>query len=144
MKADDAAERRFSHSRLIDAPVEVVFSAFAEPHRLARWWGPDGFSSEFETFDLRPGGGWRFVMRGPDGAVYPNSNIFKTVEPPHRIVIEHIDVDHHFVLDITFAAHGGRTLVGWIALGAFASLSCTKSTCSIVVSGGSVLVRSIT
>jgi uncharacterized protein YndB with AHSA1/START domain len=113
MKADDAAERRFSHSRLIDAPVEVVFSAFAEPHRLARWWGPDGFSSEFETFDLRPGGGWRFVMRGPDGAGYPNSNIFKTVEPPHRIVIEHIDVDHHFVLDITFAAHGGRTLVGW-------------------------------
>ena len=70
------ADREFVHSRLIEAPVERVYEAFAEPVRLARWWGPDGFTSTFEVFDLRPGGAWRFVMHGPDGNDYPNESVF--------------------------------------------------------------------
>ncbi|HEX2643560.1 MAG TPA: SRPBCC domain-containing protein, partial [Thermoanaerobaculia bacterium] len=49
---ESTADRELAHSRLIDAPRERVFRAFAEPAHLARWWGPDGFSSTFETFDL--------------------------------------------------------------------------------------------
>lgn len=52
-------------------------------------------------------------MHGPDGANYPNANVFKTVESPNRVEIEHISEDHHFVLNITFTGQGGRTLVGW-------------------------------
>ncbi len=97
----------------MDATPEQVFGAFSQPERLARWWGPEGFSSTFEVFDLRPGGSWRFVMHGPDGAHYPNENVFKTVEPPNLVEIEHISEDHHFVLRITFTSQGGKTLVGW-------------------------------
>ena len=39
----------------------------------ARWWGPDGFTNTITTFDLRPGGAWRFVMHGPDGTNYENA-----------------------------------------------------------------------
>ena len=113
MNTDDASDRRFVHSRLIAATPEQVFSAFSQPERLARWWGPDGFTSTFEAFDLRPGGTWRFVMHGPDGTGYPNANVFKTVEPPNRVEVEHISEDHHFVLSITFTGQGSQTLVGW-------------------------------
>lgn len=113
MNTEDAGDRSFVHSRLLDATPEEVFSAFSNPTRLARWWGPEGFSSTFEEFDLRPGGSWRLVMHGPDGTNYPNANVFKTVEPPSRVEIEHISDEHHFVLTITFDPQGSQTLVGW-------------------------------
>jgi uncharacterized protein YndB with AHSA1/START domain len=107
------ADREFVHSRLIAAPPERVFAAFAEPARLARWWGPEGFSSTFHQFDLRPGGAWRFVLHGPDGTDYPNENRFVEVAPPRRIVLEHLSETHHFELTITFAEADGQTRVGW-------------------------------
>lgn len=107
------ADREFVHARQIDAPPEHVFRAFAEPERLARWWGPEGFTSTFETFDLRPGGTWRFVMHGPDGTDYPNEHVFRELAPPNRVVVEHVSEDHHFFLTITFEAKGRQTLVGW-------------------------------
>jgi uncharacterized protein YndB with AHSA1/START domain len=106
-------DREFVHARLIDAPREQVFRALAEPEHLARWWGPDGFTSTFESFDLRTGGAWRFVMHGPDGTDYPNENVFAEVVAPERVVVEHLSDTHHFFLHITFAAQGGQTLVGW-------------------------------
>lgn len=113
LNATADADREFFHARLVDAPPEQVFRAFSDPGRLARWWGPDGFSSTFETFDLRPGGDWRFVLHGPDGTDYPNENVFRELEPPSRVVVEHISDVHHFRLTITFEARGHQTLVGW-------------------------------
>ena len=107
-----AADREFVHSRLIDAPPARVFRAFREPERLARWWGPDGFSSSFETFEFRPEGRWVFVMHGPDGQDYPNESVFREVTP-QRIVLDHLS-GHHFEMTITLTAQGGdKTLVGW-------------------------------
>lgn len=42
-------DREFVHSRLIEAPREQVFAAMADPARLARRWGAEGFSSTFHT-----------------------------------------------------------------------------------------------
>ena len=111
--AGSADDRAFVHSRLIDAPQARVFRAFAEPTHLARWWGPDGFSSTFEVFEFRAGGIWRFVMHGPDGTDYPNENAFREIVTPERVVVEHLSDTHHFFLTITFAAQGDQTLVGW-------------------------------
>lgn len=109
---ESTADREFVHSRLIDAPRERVFRAFSDPVHLARWWGPTGFTSTFHTFDLRPGGAWRFVMHGPDGVDYPNESVFVEVRAPERIVFEH-NSGHHFRMTITFTEDGGKTLVGW-------------------------------
>lgn len=38
----DTADREVAVSRVIDAPRELVFSAFTEVRPLARWCGPDG------------------------------------------------------------------------------------------------------
>ncbi|HEX2825215.1 MAG TPA: SRPBCC family protein [Burkholderiales bacterium] len=107
------ADRECVHSKLIEATPERVFAAVADPARLARWWGPDGFSSTFEAFDFRPGGQWRFVMHGPDGADYPNENRFVEIVPAQRVVVEHIAKDHHFILTIALERVGAGTRVGW-------------------------------
>lgn len=105
--------RECVHSRIVDAPPAVVYRAFAEPERLARWWGPAGFRNTFESFELREGATWRFTMHGPDGRDYRNENVFRMIEPARGLVIEHMSAEHHFFLTITFVAYGERTLLGW-------------------------------
>ena len=111
--APSTADREFVHSRLIDAPREQVFAAIADPARLARWWGPNGFTSTFEVFEFRRGGAWRLVLHGPDGTNYPNENRFTEIVVPQRVVVEHLGAPHHFELTITFTVQGAGTLVGW-------------------------------
>jgi uncharacterized protein YndB with AHSA1/START domain len=60
-----------------------------DPKQVVNWWGPTGFSSTIEEMDVRPGGRWRHVMRGPDGTEYPNHSIFREVVRPERIVYDH-------------------------------------------------------
>ncbi len=109
---ESTADREFVHSRVIDAPREKVFKAFSDPERLARWWGPNGFSSTFLEFDFRPGGAWRFLFHGPDGSEYPNDNVFVDVTAQERVVLDHFSY-HYFRLTITFTEQGDKTLVGW-------------------------------
>jgi uncharacterized protein YndB with AHSA1/START domain len=111
--ASPTADREFVHSRLIDAPRERVFAAIADPARLARWWGPNGFTSTFDVFEFRPGGAWRFVMHGPDGTDHPNESVFAEIVAPQRVALEHLSASHHFLLTITLAADGARTRIGW-------------------------------
>jgi uncharacterized protein YndB with AHSA1/START domain len=106
---ESTADREFVHARLIDGPRERVFRAFAEPAHLARWWGPNGFSSTFQVFEFRPGGRWRFVMHGPDGANYPNESVFSEIVAPERVVLEHLAEVYHFIMTITFTAQGEQT-----------------------------------
>ena len=112
-QAESTADREFVHERLIPATPAQVFRAIAEPDRLARWWGPDGFSSTFALFEFRPGGHWRFVLHGPDGTDYPNENVFREIVPNERVLVDHLSEDHHFLLTISLAAQGGQTRVGW-------------------------------
>jgi uncharacterized protein YndB with AHSA1/START domain len=109
---ESTADREFAHARLIDAPPARVFRAFSEPAHLARWWGPEGFSSSFHTFEFREGGAWRFVMHGPDGTDYPNESVFAEIVAPERVVLDHLS-GHHFRMTITFTAQGSQTLVDW-------------------------------
>jgi uncharacterized protein YndB with AHSA1/START domain len=76
-------------SRVFDAPRALVWKAWTDPEQVARWWGPDGFTVEIHTMDVRPGGTWHLTMHGPDGAQYPNKSVFKEVVKPERIVFAH-------------------------------------------------------
>jgi uncharacterized protein YndB with AHSA1/START domain len=82
-------DREVVSTRLIDAPRDKVFQAYVNPTKLARWWGPKGFTNEFFKCDVRPGGQWRFVMRGPDGTEYKNHSVFAEIVPNERLVYDH-------------------------------------------------------
>lgn len=82
-------------SCLLDATPEDVWAAFADPARLAGWWGPEGWESRFEAFDFRPEGEWRFAARAPDGAEHRVEARFATLEPARRIVVDHVSEPRH-------------------------------------------------
>ena len=102
----------FTTSRLIPATPEAVFAAIAAPQRLARWWGPAGFSNTFEAFEFKPGGQWVFTMQGPDGKSYPNVSYFQTIIPNRQVVIQH-ENQPRFQLSITLEAVPTGTRVLW-------------------------------
>ena len=54
-------------SRLFEAPRALVWEAWSSHAQLARWWGPMGFTAPRGSVELRPGGPFSLVMRGPDG-----------------------------------------------------------------------------
>ncbi|MFG6687921.1 SRPBCC domain-containing protein [Mariniflexile sp. HNIBRBA6329] len=68
-------------SREVNAPLEILYQTFANPHQLKQWWGPEGFTNTIHEFDLRPEGKWVLTMHGPEKGNYENSSVFKTVEP---------------------------------------------------------------
>jgi len=76
-------------TREIAAPRDLVFEAWTDPRHLAQWWGPNGFTTTTQSFDMRPGGTWRFVMHGPDGRDYDNLITFDVIEKPSRICYRH-------------------------------------------------------
>jgi uncharacterized protein YndB with AHSA1/START domain len=79
-------DRRLEIEREFDAPRDLVWRMFADPYHLSQWWGPRGFTNPVVELDLRPGGRWYHVMRGPDGRDYPADSEFIEVTPPERIV----------------------------------------------------------
>jgi uncharacterized protein YndB with AHSA1/START domain len=85
----DTDARSIIGMREFDAPRDLVFSVFTDPKHLAQWWGPNGFTTTTISFDMRPGGVWRFVMHGPDGRDYHNRITYEEVVPPKRIVYRH-------------------------------------------------------
>jgi uncharacterized protein YndB with AHSA1/START domain len=106
-------DRDIVSARTFDFPRERVFEAFVDPSRLARWWGPAGFTNSFHEFDPRPGGRWRFTMHGPGGLEVPNESVFVEVSRPERIVLRHVSAEHPYELSMTFAEVGARTRVTW-------------------------------
>jgi uncharacterized protein YndB with AHSA1/START domain len=101
-----------STGRLLSATPREVFAAFEDADRLARWWGPSGFTNTFERFEFQPGGRWVFAMHGPNGASYPNESVFREIEPDTRIVMEHV-VQPWFRLTVTLTPRGDETHLAW-------------------------------
>jgi uncharacterized protein YndB with AHSA1/START domain len=108
-----APDREIVSARVFDAPRELVFRAFRDPDRLARWWGPKGFTNTFHEFDPRPGGVWRLTMHGPDGTDYHNESVFVEVAEPERVVFEHREPVHRFRMTLVFAEQGSQTKLTW-------------------------------
>ncbi|HEY1980535.1 MAG TPA: SRPBCC family protein [Xanthobacteraceae bacterium] len=101
--------------RVFDAPRDLVFSVWTDPEHLAQWWGPTGFTTTTSSFDMRPGGVWRFVMHGPDGRDYQNRITFEEIVPPERIVYRHGGDDDvepvRFTTTVGFEDIGGKTRI---------------------------------
>lgn len=101
-----------SNDRVIAHPPERVYGAFADPEQLIHWWGPDGFTNSVQAFDLRPGGAFRITMHNSRGQHFDNDKTFHEVTP-QRIVLEHHQPMHHFLMTMTFDPHGADTRLGW-------------------------------
>lgn len=110
------SDRQILVTRAFEAPRELVFEAWTKPEHVVRWWGPNGFTTTMEEMDVRPGGGWKYTMHGPDGTNYPNKSVFVEVVRPERLVYTHGGTREggpgvSFTATVTFEECLGRTTV---------------------------------
>jgi uncharacterized protein YndB with AHSA1/START domain len=68
--------------RTFDAPREQVWKAFTDPELVPRWWGPHGTTTTVAEMDVRPGGKWRYVSKGPDREDVEFYGEYLEVDPP--------------------------------------------------------------
>jgi uncharacterized protein YndB with AHSA1/START domain len=73
-------------SRVLRSPRAALWRAWADPANLKQWWCPKPWVTEVRAFELRPGGAFHTVMRGPDGSISDNPGSFVEVAPQERIV----------------------------------------------------------
>jgi uncharacterized protein YndB with AHSA1/START domain len=104
----NTADRAIFATRIFAAPRELVWKLWTEPEHLTKWWGPKGFATTISEIDVKPGGAWHFVMRGPDGKNYPNKTVYLEVVKPERIVYDHESYPP-FLATANFEAKGEKT-----------------------------------
>jgi uncharacterized protein YndB with AHSA1/START domain len=103
-------------TRVYRAPRELVWRAWTEPERIARWWGRRGWSTPRGnvTLDVRPGGLFHITsVSDEDGSEMTTSAVFREVLEPERLVVEEPAVGawhEGAVCEVTFTDLGeGRT-----------------------------------
>jgi len=88
LKLSLPSDREVRLVRVFDAPRQLVFDAFSKPEFLRRWFGPRGFTMPVCEVDLRVGGGFRFVLRRPDGTDMGMRGVYREIKAPERSVHE--------------------------------------------------------
>lgn len=80
-------EREIAMTRVFDAPRSLVFEAYTRPELVQRWLGAmEGWSWVVCEIDLRVGGSYRYLWRGPDGEELGMRGVFQEIVEPERIV----------------------------------------------------------
>jgi len=111
LKVTTPTDREIVMTRVFDAPRRMVFDAFTKPELLKLWFGPRGWSLVVCDVDLRVGGGFRFILRGPDGREMGMRGVYREIMPPERSVhMESFD-DYPGESQVTgvFIEYEGRT-----------------------------------
>jgi uncharacterized protein YndB with AHSA1/START domain len=81
--------------REVDAPVDAVYRAHTDPELIAKWLGPRGYDMEIERWEIKPGGGYRYIQR--DG----------NDEYPFRGVVHSASVENGIVQTFEFEGFPG-------------------------------------
>ena len=124
----------FVISRAFDAPRSLVWKAWTEPERIAKWLGPKGAILGVGKMDFRVGGTYHYNFRYAEmdmwGKVY-----YREITEPDRLVYvntfsdEQGRVTRHplsptwpaeLLTTVTFVEHDGKTTVTveWIPINA--------------------------
>lgn len=83
-----AKKRDLVVTRVMNAPVEMVWKAWTDPALVMRWWGPDYFTSPSAKIDFREGATSIVCMRAPKdfgGQDFYNTWAYQQIVPMQRI-----------------------------------------------------------
>jgi uncharacterized protein YndB with AHSA1/START domain len=100
-----AADPEFAFEHDFEALRDLVWKAWTEPDRLAKWWGPAGFEMCVRGLDLRPGGLFHYSIQATNGPLMWGKFVYREVVPQERIVFVNSFSDEN----------GGVTRNPWIA-----------------------------
>lgn len=87
MKLVLSGDREVVVTRHFNAPRQLVWDAMTKPELIKRWLtGPPGWTMPVCEMDMKIGGKYRWVWRGPDGTDMGMGGVHLEVMPPERIV----------------------------------------------------------
>ena len=72
--------------RTVDVPSERLWAGWTQPELLQQWFTPAPWKTTACEIDLRPGGVFRTVMRGPEGQQFDNAGCYLEIDPGRRLV----------------------------------------------------------
>jgi uncharacterized protein YndB with AHSA1/START domain len=100
------------HTRMLDAPRDLVWEVWTNPEHVKEWWGPNGFSLTTKSMNVEPGKVWDFVMHGM-GRDWDNKIEYAEVKKPSLLSYKHSGegADYDFTVTILFEAVEGKTLL---------------------------------
>src|ERR1700678_826338 len=107
------SDREIVLTRVFDAPRRLVFEAWTKPEHLLHWFGPHSCPIVECKVDLRVGGAWRFILRGPDGKSLGMHGVYREIAPHERLVSTESFDDYpgESLNTLTFSEKGGKTTV---------------------------------
>lgn len=108
--------------RIVDIPPELVWKAWTNPEHLKKWFCPKPWQTTECEIDLRQGGLFRTVMKGPDGNGHENKGCYLEIIENRKLVwtdaleadyrpntLANPCVDGRFTATILFEPHNGGT-----------------------------------
>jgi uncharacterized protein YndB with AHSA1/START domain len=95
------ADRCIVTSRILNTPVEKVYTAWTTPELIAQWWGPKGFTNTIKTFECITGGNWELTMHDANNRDYHNTWVFEEITPHEKLILNHTS-DPKFKATVTF------------------------------------------
>lgn len=101
------------NTRLFPVDRATLYDAFADPDKLAAWWGPEGFTNQISAFDLKPGGHWRVTMTADNGTDFHNRWTFDDVVAGEMVLMTHHEPVHVFTLEMRFAEDDRGARLSW-------------------------------
>jgi uncharacterized protein YndB with AHSA1/START domain len=87
LKVTTPSDHEIVMTREFNAPRSLVYDAFTKPELIKRWLGVGaGWTMETCEVDLRVGGAYRYVWRGPGGIEMAMGGVHRDIVPGERIV----------------------------------------------------------
>jgi uncharacterized protein YndB with AHSA1/START domain len=114
LKVTTPTDREIAMTRVFDAPRRLVYDAWTKPELLKRWLGVfGGWALAVCEIDLKVGGTYRYVWRGPDAAEMGMRGVYREIVPAERIVCTEVFdqpwYEGEAVDTLVFVEEGGKT-----------------------------------
>jgi uncharacterized protein YndB with AHSA1/START domain len=100
------------HTRILDAPRDLVWEVWTTPEHIKEWWGPDGFSLTTKSMSVEPGKNWVSIMHGW-GRDFDSKVEYVEVKKPSFLSYKHFgeSEDYDFTVSVLFEEAEGKTLL---------------------------------
>ena len=73
-------------TRVFNAPIEKVWSAWGDEDLVKQWWGPEGYTCPFASIDFREGGNNLMAMKDSSGQTIWSGGVYREIIPFKKIV----------------------------------------------------------
>ncbi len=114
MAVQSASKPSLTLKRRLKAAPAKVFSAWTEPEKIKRWFGPGAVQCTHAEFDLRVGGRYMIAATSPDGEKHQVGGTIREVVANEKLVYTwawHSTPERESLVTVEFKPDGDGTLL---------------------------------